>query len=735
MPTMWWAHSQKEQPKEHWQPLRQHLENVAVRAADFAAPFHSAEWARIAGLLHDLGKASEAFQAYLLRSNGLDSSDYGASGKPSTHSGAGAAWALDEYGPVGRLLAYLVLGHHAGLPDWIGGVQPNGTLAQRLESARDELRATNNWHSRLNLPAQPPTPPRKMMHAEMHLWIRMLYSCLVDADFLDTEQFISPEVYAARSDFEPLAALESRFFKLLDEKQSLAPKTEVNAIRAEIRRACEDAAKHPPGFFSLTVPTGGGKTLSGTAFALRHAVLHGKRRIIYVIPYMSIIEQTADTLRQHFGNLNVVEHHSNLDPDAQTKAARLASENWDAPVIVTTSVQFFESLLAARSSRCRKLHNIADSVVILDEVQLLPPELLAPCTDMMRQLAAHYGVTMVLSTATQPVLPGLGTIAEIIPPSADLSRRLRRVRYTLPDVRENKPRSWDEIAVELARHPQILCVVNTRRDCLELFGKMPPETIHLSASMCGAHRSKVIDEIRRKLQAHEPIRVISTQLVEAGVDIDFPVVYRALAGLESIAQSAGRCNREGNHPDGGKVVVFIPPKPAPMGQLRKAEDSARILLHETLDMENGEVFPRFFSEFYSRVEERFPYEELLVRDAGCIQIQFREAAARFHMIDETQQSMFVRYGASEGLIGALQEQIRIDAPYGHLLRKLQRFAVSVAKSQFLKLKANGLIEEFAPGMFIWNGMYSETTGADIFNDTGRLTPDQYIISENGRMPT
>ena len=724
--VMCWAHS-KPGPIENWQSLRQHLENVAARAAEFAAPFHSAEWARIAGLLHDLGKASSAFQNYLRKSNGLDASDYDASGQPSTHSGAGAALALDKYGPVGRLLAYLIVGHHAGLPDWIGGVQPNGSLTQRMESARVELDATRHWLTQMSPPAQLPAPPRKMTHAEMHLWIRMLYSCLVDADFLDTEQFMSPEVFAARSDFKPLAALEPHFFELLDQKQTEAERTEVNAIRAEIRRYCEDVAKQSPGIFSLTVPTGGGKTLSGTAFALRHALLHGKRRIIYVIPYMSIIEQTADTLRKHFGELNVVEHHSNLDPDAQTKAARLASENWDAPVIVTTSVQFFESLLAARSSRCRKLHNIVDSVVILDEVQLLPPELLAPCTDMMRQLVAHYGVTMVLSTATQPVLPNLGTIAEIIPPSAGLSRRLRRVRYTLPDVRENKPHSWDEIAVELAQHRQILCVVNTRRDCLELFGKMPPETIHLSASMCGAHRSKIIEEIRRKLQAHEPIRVISTQLVEAGVDIDFPVVYRALAGLDSIAQSAGRCNREGNNPNGGKVVVFIPPKPAPMGQLRKAEDSARILLHETLDMENVEVFPRFFSEFYSRVEGRFPYEELLVRDASRIQIQFRDAAARFHMIDETQQSMFVRYGASEGLIGALQKQIRIDAPYGHLLRKLQRYTVSVAKSQFLKLKSNGLIEEFAPGMFVWNGMYSEATGAEIFNESGLLQPDQSVI--------
>lgn len=719
-----WAHSVKGKTPENWQPLHQHLQNVSALASQFAQPFNSSEWADLAGLLHDLGKASPAFQAYLLRSNGLDDAEYDAAGKPSTHSGAGAALAIEKFGSVGRLLAYLVAGHHAGLPDWIGGVQPNGALSQRIESAREELNESRKWLVHVALPAYLPAPPRKMAHSEMHLWIRMLYSCLVDADFLDTEQFMSPEKHKARFGFESLAAMADQFFEQLDRKQSAASKTEVNAIRAEIRKLCEEAATQAPGFFSLSVPTGGGKTLSGTAFALRHALRHGKQRIIYVIPYTSIIEQTADILRAHFGAGNVIEHHSNLDPDSQAKAARLASENWDAPVVVTTSVQFFESLLAARSSRCRKLHNIANSVVILDEVQLLPPELLETCTDIMRQLVAHYGATMVLSTATQPALPNLGAITEIIPPHAELPRRLRRVRYTLPDVRENKSRTWDEIASELVQCHQVLCVVNTRRDCLELFGKMPLGTIHLSATMCGAHRSKIIEEIKRKLKDDESIRVVSTQLVEAGVDIDFPVVFRALAGLDSIAQSAGRCNREGGNPDGGMVVVFIPPKPAPKGQLRKAEDSTRILLHGSVDMESDTIFRGYFSEFYSRVEGRFPYQELLVRDASCFQIQFREAAARFHMIDETQQTMFVRYGEADALLGALRKQIKEDTPYGLLLRKLQRFSVSIAKGQFVKLRANGLIEEFAPGMFIWNGLYSETTGADIFNDTGLLPPDK-----------
>lgn len=715
---MLWAHSRKDKPPDQWQPLDQHLRNVAIRAAEFAARFHSGDWGELAGWLHDLGKASGGFQSYLLRSNGVDNSDYDSAGKPSTHSGAGAAWALEAYREFGRILAYLVMGHHAGLPDWTGGKTPNGALCIRQEAARKELEGVRAWARQLPLPAKPPAPPFKMDEREIHLWIRMLYSCLVDADFLDTEQFMDPDKFAERRTVPALEQLAEPFFSRLDAMQAEAEKTEVNAIRAEVRLACEAAAERPPGFFSLSVPTGGGKTLSSTAFAFRHALLHGKRRIIYVIPYMSIIEQTADVLRGHLDASSVVEHHSNLDPETQAKAARLASENWDAPVVVTTSVQFFESLLAARSSRCRKLHNIADAVVILDEVQLLPPELLEPCTDMMRQLVERYGVTMVLSTATQPVLPNLGTITEIIPDSARLPERLRRVRYELPDVRENRPRSWEEIAEELGRHSQVLCVVNTRRDCLELYKRLPKGSIHLSATMCGEHRSKVIEAIRAKLKLGETIRVASTQLVEAGVDIDFPVVYRALAGLDSIAQSAGRCNREGRTPDGGKVVVFIPPKPAPKGTLRKAEDSARVMLANPVDMESRDLFTRYFGEFYSRVEGHYPYRELLIRDARTMQFQFREAAAGFCMIDESQQSVFVRYGEGEELVERLRREIRSDSPYGWLLRKLQRYSISLPQGQMAQLANHGQIEELAPGLFVWNGRYSETTGADIFNEGG-----------------
>jgi CRISPR-associated endonuclease/helicase Cas3 len=268
------------------------------------------------------------------------------------------------------------------------------------------------------------------------------------ADFLDTEAFMKPDKPAMRLGYRPLAELGIKFDAYMDKKSQTAPKTAVNAIRQEILATCRATAKQATGLYTLTVPTGGGKTLSGMAFALDHAAHHKKRRIIYVIPYTSIIEQTANTLKEIFGETNVVEHHSNMEPGKETQRSRLASENWDAPVIVTTNVQFFESLYAAKSSRCRKLHNIADSVVILDEAQLLPPDLLTPCVAVMNQLVRNYGVTMVLSTATQPALPGLGTPTEIIPPGMNLYGRLKRTDIRMPtDI--HAPLDWPSLAGQL----------------------------------------------------------------------------------------------------------------------------------------------------------------------------------------------------------------------------------------------------------------------------------------------
>ena len=376
-------------------------------------------------------------------------------------------------------------------------------------------------------------------------------------------------------------AWKTRFDEHMAELTRSAANTLVNRLRNQILQQCRDKAGQDPGFFSLTVPTGGGKTLSGMAFALEHAIAHGKRRIIHIIPYTSIIEQTAGIFRGIFGEA-VIEHHSSLDPEHETERSRLAAENWDAPVIVTTSVQFFESLFAARTSRCRKLHNIVDAVVVLDEAQLLPPEFLQPILNALNLLVVHYGVTVVLSTATQPalesrtnsfgktVLRGLDHMREIIDDPDALYAKLERVHVRLPED-FHAGVSWERIAAEIAQHDSVLAIVNTRRQARELHALLPKGTIHLSALMCGQHRSDVIAGIKEKLRRDEPVRVVSTQLVEAGVDLDFPVVYRALSGLDSIAQAAGRCNREGRL-DRGEVVVFVPPEPAPPGVMRRAAD-------------------------------------------------------------------------------------------------------------------------------------------------------------------
>ena len=431
--------------------------------------------------------------------------------------------------------------------------------------------------------ARPDAPPRRFSQGlDLSLWIRMLYSCIVDADFLDTESYMNVHQSGLRRDYCTMLQLLERCNKATRKMDETAADTKINAIRREVRRKCVQMAAAGQGIFSLTVPTGGGKTLSSLAFGLEHAVKHNLDRIIYVIPYTSIIEQNADEFRKAIGADQVLEHHSSFDEAASTPKSRLAAENWDAPVVVTTSVQFFESLFADKSSRCRKLHNIANSVVILDEAQLVPVEYLSPILETIQLLVEHYNVSFVISTATQPafgerivegkLFKGLRNVQEIMGEGVrELYDGLRRVSIELPQDL-NTPATWEQIAAELTKHAQVLCIVSDRKSCRELYSLMPEGTLHLSALMCGEHRSDVIGVIKQRLKNNEPVRVISTQLVEAGVDIDFPVVYRALAGLDSIAQAAGRCNREGRLlPELGKVVVFVSPRKAPAGILRKAD--------------------------------------------------------------------------------------------------------------------------------------------------------------------
>ena len=664
----------------------------------------------MAGLWHDLGKYSAEFQQRIKSVSGYDPEAHleGSAGRVD-HSTAGAQYAINQFGLHGRILAYLIAGHHAGLPDWHTDESRGRALKARLDDD-NHLKRTLSQTIPDEILSQPqPTSPLLGGRAGFALWVRMLFSCLVDADFLDTEAFMDVDRAAERINTLTPPDMLLRFDNYMEEHFSQAPSTAVNRARAEVLRQCRDKAREAPGLFSLTVPTGGGKTLSSLAFALEHAVRHGKRRIIYAIPYTSIIEQTANVFRGIFPD-GVIEHHSNLDPEKETAKSRLAAENWDAPLIVTTNVQFFESLFAARTSRCRKLHNIVDSVVVLDEAQLLPPEFLQPILDVMNLLVKHYGVTFVLSTATQPALGtlrsferklrGLDAVREIVDDPSALYRDLERVTVTMPRDFQ-LAQDWDTIAQQIEHHPCALVVVNSRADARELHRRMPEGTVHLSALMCGEHRSCVIADVKRRLQAGEAVRVVSTQLVEAGVDVDFPVVYRALAGLDSIAQAAGRCNREGVL-ERGQVIVFVPPRPAPPGALRRAADTTVSLLQGTSEHPMArELFYRYFERFYMRAPslDKHDITELLNPQGGnddSLKVQFRTAAERFRLIDESgYRSILVRYGESPALIGRLRK----EGPERWLMRKLQRYTVSLPQHQFLKLLLGGDVYEIYPGLF------------------------------------
>lgn len=726
---------------EHF--LDEHLQTVAELAARFASVFNSQDWARLAGLWHDLGKFREIFQEYIKSVSGYDAEAHIEGAGRVDHSTAGAIHAIEKLGMQGRILAYLIAGHHAGLPDWNSPDGGQACLSNRIGTGKQagylqEALAAAPSQTILDQPRPASLPPQ----SSLALWIRMMFSCLADADFLDTEAFMDGRRSELRAGYPSLTELQSAFDLHMANKAANAINSPVNHIRADVLRQCRDKAALPSGLFSLTVPTGGGKTLSSMAFALSHAVHHGKNRVIYVIPYTSIIEQTANIFREIFGNENVIEHHSNLDPNKEDSRSRLATENWDAPIIVTTNVQFFESLFAAKTSRCRKLHNIVNSVVVLDEAQLLPPEFLTPILHVMQDLAHGYKVSFVLSTATQPAFSprpkfaGLKDVRELMDNPSQLYADLKRVEAELP-ADFNAQRTWESIADELQQYESALCIVNSRKDCRELHALMPKDTIHLSALMCGQHRSAVIADIKQRLKEGIPTRVISTQLVEAGVDMDFPVVYRALAGLDAVAQAAGRCNREGALPGMGKVVVFVPPKPAAPSQLRKAQQSGQEIMRLTEgDPLTRARFEEYFRHYYASLNSMDKEGIVGLLDmhnqaeARKGEFNFRTAAEKFRLIDEEGQSaVIVRYSESDGLIASLEASQNLE-PYQRrgILRRLQRYTVNIREHECKKLLASGDIREIFPGNYVQHSdtLYHTQLGLLMSNDVV-FDPAQSVV--------
>ena len=743
-----YAHSLEGFPPEKWQPLEEHLKNVAELSAKFAAEFGGEKWAYLAGLWHDLGKYSPSFQAKLLQENNIDS-DFKSKG-PVIHSEAGGHLAVIKGWPgADRILSWLIMGHHAGLADFetdLTGAKALKAKMQHAEKSLDVFSYVPKWILNQEMPRQP--IPKG---ASPSFFIRMLFSCLVDADFLDTEKFMDSSRSRKRAyNYPSLKRLRDDFMDYMKRLISNAPDTQVNRLRKEVFKKCVEKSLLNPNVFSLTVPTGGGKTLASMAFAINHAVTFGKKRIIYVIPYTNIIEQTADVFRKIPGfEKAVLEHHSNLAEDDREGDKyvhlRLAAENWDAPIIVTTAVQFFESLYSCKSSRCRRLHNIVNSVVIFDEAQCMPSSYLRPIVSAIKELYSFYKVTPLFCTATQPVLTKMKGIdftfkegfdkepIEITDNPIELYETLKRVNFFLHSPGLD-PLTMDELAEILNKEESsLLCILNLKDQARELAGLLKAENVfHLSTNMCPAHRRKVLQEIKENLDAGENVKVVSTSLVEAGVDLDFPVVYRALAGIDSIVQAAGRCNREGRLASLGRVVIFKPEK-QPDYILQQASLAEEFLRKGLKDIGNPKVMTGYFKRWYWQLGhetlDRHKILELL--HGNRLNYYFRSASERFRLIeDRGHVDILVPYGNMLELVARLANE-----PWNEriLIRKLQQYSVSIFFEEFDTLNKKGLVHNIAPRRFpdslfmLDESLYDEACGVIPLKESTGSEPEGFII--------
>ena len=713
------AHTKNNQGKR--QELEEHLRNVAYAAERNCASFGGQTFARFAGLLHDIGKYDPAFQQYLLTAE----QNLAKRLRGPDHKGAGTVLSLT--GDAGGFLAFLISGHHGGLP---ARAVLKTTIRERMadNSIQDAIATAKRALPELQAIPRDLIPAHIQTELERELFVRMAFSALVDADFLDTEQHFNAGARPERANRWSIAELWNRFSEAYQRSFTNVPKSTLNAIRAEVYQNCLSAANLPPGFFRLTVPTGGGKTLSSLAFALRHALNYDLRRIIYAIPYTSIIEQTAQVFRGVLGDAQaLIEHHSNItlqDPERpmpEETLRRLAAENWDASLIVTTTVQLFESLLACGTGKCRKLHNIAHSVIVLDEVQMLPVYFLTTILDVLRQLVSPYGATVVLCTATQPDFEsrqgfeGLEHIREIIPPPAQERHfaTLKRVEYQLPSVDETW--TWEQVAARVRAEQQILVIVNTRRDAVELMDRLSPGNtleeeddpalFHLSTRLCGMHRSAVLEEVRRRLETKELCWLIATQVIEAGVDVDFPLVMRAVGPLDRIVQAAGRANREGGMPLPGRVIVFLPANGhMPKGSYLVGSDiTKRLLKKGGMDLHDPALYQEYFREYYDN-----PYLDHYNIQEARKRFDYPWVAEKFRMIEDDSTPVIVDYmplwSEDQHPVKAPLEKIASSSRREYF-RALQPYVVNLLSHEFQKAQQQGLVREVVSGVWEWRGHY------------------------------
>ncbi len=690
---VYYAHSKEGASKEEWQELDVHLQNVGRLTQKFAGVVGTWELGSLVGKYHDIGKASSNWQKYL----------EGESSNKPDHRIAGAILAAQR---APEIVVFPILGHHGGLksPSEVKTILCNGSADKRVQEAIQLF--SNEKSPVVELPEFISTSSSANNKRTCEFFIRMLLSALVDADYLDTEAFADPIKAGLRQNKYEISLLNDAFQR---SQANLIPTGELNRIRTRLYNSVMESAGTERGFFSMSIPTGGGKTRTAMGFALKHALHHDLNRIIVVIPYTSIIEQTAKVYKEIFGEKAVVEHHSSLGDDQETEWNKLATENWDAPIIVTTSVQFFNSLHANRPGSCRKLHNIPRSVVILDEVQTLPPGLLAPTLDVMRELVKNYDVSFVFSTATQPAFSkregfdGLESVRELAPDAHKMFESFKRVDYEFPP--ELVDCTWESLAEKLMTNRQALAIVNTKKDAAQLFRlTQDAPTFHLSSSMCPQHRRLVLKEVTEKLKSDLPCRLISTQVVEAGVDIDFPVLYRAFGPMDSIVQAAGRCNREGKI-EKGRAIIFQPDKGGmPPGAYRTAADLSRIMLSDIgpEKLHETETFRQYFSRLYdvSSLDEK----KILEKREN---LNYPETAAGYNIISADTRPVVVPWGKGQKIVAEIAGKPYLSK---NDFATIQNYTVNLWSHQLKKALIGGLCSEIRPGLFRWCGKYDDRLG-------------------------
>jgi len=796
------AHKRERDGKE--QSLIDHLTETSLTSKRFAAKVGLPEVGKILGLFHDFGKASKEYQDYLRSAEGLinpdedDFKDYKAMKGKIDHSTAGAQLVhekLASRGQEGKILAQFlalaIASHHSGLIDCL---KPDGANEFERRITKDDI-STHLAEARSKLSdiekqldeilAQPiekrfyqavfetmkeAADSKDTRWFKRGLLARFLLSCLLDADRLNTADFEHPENEEVRH-YGKYISWETLIERLEAKYAEYAQKTaqmqagqalEVNQLRAQVAQACLKAAAKPKGIYQLTVPTGGGKTEASLRFAMHHARAHGMDRVFYIVPYITIIDQNADKVREILEKENergkiVLEHHSNFVPSVDTRRRHsLLSENWDAPIVFTTQVQFLEALFGSGTRDARRMHQLANSVIIFDEVQTIPVRITHMFTAALRFLTHDCGATVVLCTATQPPLEKLPneyrklTIEpeyKIIHNEGELFQKLKRV--AVYDERRPGGLTDAEIAdlaeQALQEKDSVLIVVNTRASAKALYEEIKgrqlgAETYHLSTNMCPAHRVEVLEnKIKPKLKAKEPVICVSTQLIEAGVDIDFGAVIRALAGLDSIAQSAGRCNRHGEREDGGSVFVVNPQEEnlEQLKDIKSGSENAQCVLDDFRDAPGTfgndriglDAIAAYYNFYYHSQEEKMNYPVNANSSAGrnddlfsllstnklsteayqavhhaspdiLLRQSFRTANGEFRVIDSPTRGVIVPYKDGKQIITELCGAFGLEKQ-GKLLKQAQRYSVNLFDHQLRNLLEAGAIQEVQPGAGVY----------------------------------